>query len=166
MFFHKLNLNSRPGLVTILHTFGKDLKFNPHLHIITNSKINFNSKFNKLWRKTILINLKIRSNRYYYGYYVHCKKENLKPKTIGKYTARYVRHPSIANGRIIDYNKKSVTFYYKDEENNEIFITKSIDSFITSLIQHIPPPQFKMIRYYGIYSRNNRIHYWDRSRKS
>lgn len=146
-------------MATILQTFGKDLKFNPHLHIIANSNISFDYKFNKLWRKTVLNNLKIKSNRYYYGYYVHSKKENLDSKTIGKYTARYVRHPAIANGRIIDYNKKGVTFYYKDEEDNEIFVTKPINNFITSLIQHIPKKQFKMIRYYGIYSRNKKINH-------
>ncbi|MBS3114671.1 transposase [Candidatus Woesearchaeota archaeon] len=31
-----------------------------------------------------------------------------------------------------------------------------VRNFINSLIQHIPPEQFKIIRYYGIYSRNQR----------
>ncbi len=69
--------------------------------------------------------------------------------------SRYVRHPAIANGRIIDYNKKGITFYYKDD--NEIFVTKRLANFITSLIQHIPPKQFKLIRHYGAYSRKAKI---------
>ena len=32
----------RAGLLVILHTFGKDMKFHPHLHILTNSNINLN----------------------------------------------------------------------------------------------------------------------------
>ena len=28
-----------------------------------------------------------------------------------------------------------------------------VDEFITALIQHVPPRQFKMIRYYGAYAR-------------
>ncbi len=69
--------------------------------------------------------------------------------------ARYVRHPAIANGRIISYNKDNITFFYKDL-NNKVIVTNSTGSFITSLIQHIPPEQFKIIRHYGAYSRNQR----------
>lgn len=140
------------GVVAILHTFGKDMKFHPHLHILTNSDINFNHKFNKLWRKTILRNLNVTSNKYYYGYYVW--SDIIKSKEIAKYIGRYVRHPAIANGRIVDYSKEKIKFFYLDNKNNMIYITKSITPFITSLIQHIPPEQFKMIRYYGAYCRN------------
>ena len=123
------------------------MKFNPHLHIITNSNINFNFKFNKLWRKTILSNLKLTSNKYYYGYYVW--SDNIKSKKIAKYIGRYVRHPAIANGRIISYHKKRIAFFYRDNQRNEIIVRKPVNNFITSLIQHIPPPQFKIVRYYG-----------------
>lgn len=142
--------------MVILHTFGKDMKFNPHLHVLTNCNLKFSCKFNKIWRRIVLNNLKVISNRYYYGYYVWSEKRNLHPKKVVKYAARYVRHPAIANGRIIDYNKRGVTFYYKDNKDNEIFVTKGITNFITSLIQHIPPKQFKLIRYYGAYSRRQR----------
>jgi hypothetical protein len=133
------------GLITTLHTFGKDMKFNPHLHIITNSKINFNSKFNTLWRKVILRNLNIKSNKYYYGYYLWSNNK-ISNKQIAKYISRYIRHPPISSSRITSYNDK-VTF---KSENKQI--TKSINNFISSLIQHIPPKNFKMIRHYGAYS--------------
>jgi hypothetical protein len=98
------------------------------------------------------------SDKYKYGFYVWGDDKSLnKNRQLAKYIGRYVRHPAIANGRIIDYTKKGVTFYYKDNQDNEIFITKKITSFITSLIQHIPPSQFKMIRYYGVYARNNKF---------
>jgi hypothetical protein len=149
---------SKPlGLITVLHTFGKDIKFHPHLHILTNSNINFNSKFNKFWRRIVLNNLRVLSNRYSYGYYVWSEKGNLNPKKVAKYAARYVRHPAIANGRIVDYGKNRITFYYKDYNGDKIFVTKKITNFITSLVQHIPQKQFKMIRYYGVYARNNKF---------
>ena len=31
-----------------------------------------------------------------------------------------------------------------------------VDDFISALIQHIPEPQFKMIRYYGAYARRTK----------
>jgi hypothetical protein len=156
------------ALITILHTFGKDLKFHPHLHTIAangffSNKFNsfdvsFKSKFNRLWRSEVLKNLHVSLDKYRYGFYVWSDEEHLnKDKQLIKYIGRYVRHPAIANGRIIDYTKKGITFYYRDNQDNDIFITKKITSFITSLIQHIPPKQFKLIRYYGAYSRKNRI---------
>lgn len=144
-------------MVVILHTFGKDMKINPHLHILTNSNIDFNSKFNKLWRKMIPTNLNLKSNKYYYGYYVW--SDAIKSKKISKYIARYVRHPAIANGRIMKYDKGNVEFFYLDNNKNKVIVKKTVFDFISSLIQHIPPRQFKMIRYYGIYSRNQRRKY-------
>ena len=111
-------------LIVILHTFGRDLKFHPHLHLIAGANISF---------------------------------QEIKNRQLSKYIARYVRHPAIANGRIAGYNKKEITFYYSDNEDKEVYITKSMNNFISSLIQHIPPKQFKMIRHYGLYSRNKKI---------
>ncbi|MDP3766165.1 MAG: transposase [Nanoarchaeota archaeon] len=155
-FFQELCLDSNIGIVAVLHTFGKDMKFNPHLHIMTNLNINFDSKFNKLWRKVILKNLKSTSNKYYYGYYVWSDNKIIKPKLIAKYIGRYVRHPAIANARIAEYNKRYVKFFYKDAHRRNLLVRKSVRNFISSLIQHIPPKQFKTIRYYGAYSKNKR----------
>ena len=130
------------------------MKFNPHLHIITNLNKPLNKKFNKVWRRTVLNSLKIKSSKYYYGYYVNSSK-TISKKQIAKYTGRYLRHPAIANSRIIKYKNNKITFFYK-ENNNKVIVTKSINNFITSLIQHIPPKQFKVIRYYGAYCRNQR----------
>lgn len=126
------------------------MKFHPHLHILTNSNIDFNSKFDKLWRKTILTNLKLKSNKYYYGYYVW--SDIIKSEQIARYIGRYVRHPPIANGRIMKCNKGSITFFYRNNRKDKIIVKKSLLDFISSIIQHIPPEQFKMIRYYGVYS--------------
>ncbi len=130
------------------------MKFHPHLHILTNSNINFNFKFNKIWRETILANLNLTSNKYYYGYYVW--SGTIKSKQLAKYAGRYVRHPAIANGRIINCNNNEVTFYCTNNQQNKLVITKSTANFIASLLQHIPPKQFKITRYYGAYSRNQK----------
>ena len=122
--------------------------------ILTNSDVNFDFKFNKMWRKIILNNLKIKSSKYYYGYYVW--SDAIKSEKIVKYISRYVRHPAIADGRIAKISKNKIEFFYLDAKGNEITIKKPIDSFISSLIQHIPPRQFKTIRHYGIYSRKNK----------
>ena len=124
------------------------MKFHPHLHIIINSNIVFNSKFNKLWRRMTLNNLSLASNKYNYGYYVWSSRHAIKPKQLAKYIARYVRHPAIADSRIKDVLKDKITFCYSSNNGNSIIVTQSTASFITTLIQHIPPRQFKTIRYY------------------
>ena len=135
------------------------MKFHPHLHILTNHDINFNYKFNKLWRKIILNNLRIASNQYYYGYYVW--SDSIQSKNIAKYIGRYVRHPVIANSRIdfFDKAKMLVGFHYEDHEKIRHDVVMNSDDFISALIGHIPPPQFKMIRYYGAYARRSRKKY-------
>ena len=148
-----MQIETSLGLVVVLHTFGRDMKFNPHLHIISNLNRSISNKFNIIWRRVVLNSLMIQDDSYYYGYYIHSGRRVITPKQIAKYTGRYVRHPAIANGRIIAYNKISVTFFYKDNLERKIIITRTVHDFISSLIQHIPPKQFKIVRYYGSYSR-------------
>jgi len=71
------------------------------------------------------------------------------------YVARYVRHPAIADSRIEKYDGEIVNFCFDDERYGRTRVIKTANDFIASLIQHIPPKNFKMIRYYGLYSRNN-----------
>ena len=55
---------------------------------MTSLNMDFDSKFNKLWRETILKNLKLKSNKYYYGYYVWSDNKIGNPKLIAKYIGR------------------------------------------------------------------------------
>lgn len=50
-------------------------------------------------------------------------------------------------------------FFYEDEDKNKHYLTMGAHEFITALIQHIPDEQFKMIRYYGAYSRKHKKKY-------
>lgn len=160
-------------MVCFLHTFGRDLKFNPHLHLLVADgffdkasefhvcDISFASRFNKLWRLEVLKELGIYDfDKHGYGFYVWCDDKSLRNNSsVAKYVSRYVRHPIIANGRIVGYDRRAVFFFYKNNNGERAYITKSVGCFISSLAQHIPPAQFKMIRYYGAYARKNRCKY-------
>ena len=63
--------NCIPGIITVLHTFGDDLKFNPHIHsIVTQGGIDKNNKWynnlehipysylRKSWQKLVLYIIK------------------------------------------------------------------------------------------------------------
>lgn len=178
------------GVIVVLHPFGKDMKFQPHLHLIITEggfdkrkdfvKIEFvpADGFRKSWQFRILKKLQEHGlpnelasqmyKKYPKGFYVwlHSRGRINHPKVIAKYIGRYVRHPAIANSRIYFYDKKIVKFYYTNNEDRRIDAVMTVDQFITALIQHIPPPQFKMIRYYGAYARKTKRKYGASSRSS
>ena len=73
-----------------------------------------------------------------------------------KYISRYLGRPVIASSRIDNYDSNFFTFHYKRHEDNK-FIKETVPvmEFIAKLIQHIPEKHFKMIRYYGIYTKHH-----------
>ena len=171
------------GAIVVLHPYGKDMEFKAHLHVFMTEggfskfKKFIHKKFikfevmRKTWQYYVLTELrnvlpkteKYKNlidacfTKYPNGFYIHMPKESriTSKKAIAAYVGRYVRHPAIANTRISHYDGTSVIFwYYKDKEKKvKIYVEVSVEEFIRRLIQHIPEPQFKMIRYYGAYCR-------------
>lgn len=64
-----------------------------------------------------------------------------------------IRHPAVAESRIISYDGKEVVFWYEDDDKIKHYVTMSVDEFVHAVIDHIPDKQFKTIRHYGVYSR-------------
>jgi hypothetical protein len=84
-------------------------------------------------------------------------------KDVARYIARYVRHPAVGERRIINYDGKTVSFYYVNENKNKIKsegkivkVTMPVFDFIEGILRQIPDPQFKLIRYYGIYAQSKK----------
>lgn len=179
--FHKDNKTESftPGFISVLHTFGRDLKWNPHIHCLISegglgnrghwrSKTHFNYKLMRDSFQTALLNelqkhlgssfKKVKASIYKNhknGFYVYAKPNKCNPGTVIKYIGRYLGRPVIATSRIDDYDGENVTFHYNRHEDNELVyeIIPALD-FIERLIRHIPEKHFKMIRYYGLYARH------------
>ena len=179
--FHDMNKAQQftPGFICVLHTFGRDLKWNPHIHCLISEGGIGNSG---LWRhvkhfsyiflrnafRTSLLNFledKIGNSfksvkgkcyrEYKHGFYVYAKPALSQPKDVLKYIGRYLGRPAIATSRIDNYDGDNVTFHYNRHEDNAlIYETVPVLDFMERLIQHIPEKHFKMIRYYGIYARH------------
>ncbi len=89
--------------------------------------------------------------------YIHDSKELSSEKFTLGYTARYAKRPPIAESRILQYCQREdfgpeqwcVTFAVKPHDEPEIITTVRVEDFISLLIQHILPPHFRQIRYYG-----------------
>lgn len=164
------------GIICVLHPFGRDLVFKPHVHaIVTNggffkdgtfAKLNFISYdlLHKKWQYNLLTELrKYISKRivdccfrkYPNGFACYLKPDVIwSNRFLSKYIGRYLRHPAIANSRIVFYDGKIVRFYYLDHKTKKKIICEmEVFDFIASVVQHIPNKNFKMIRYYGLYSR-------------
>lgn len=165
-----------PGVIGVYHPFGRDLKHQPHVHtIVTEGGFNEQGNFiplgnyipynalHKKWEYKILKALKKRLpkgiveeayRRYPDGFCVYVREDRISSrKGIARYIGRYVRHPAIANCRIIAYNGEAVKFYYKDHEDKIHYKIMLVYDFISAIIQHIPEKNQKLVRYYGAYSR-------------
>ena len=178
--FHKMNRskNYTPGFIMVLHTFGRDLKWNPHIHCLISeggfsddgfwkNVSHFNYSYLRNAFRTALLNelemrigpsfkktkaLCYRNNKH--GFYVYAKPKKCDPDTVIKYIGRYLGRPTIALSRIDSYDGETVTFHYnRHEDDAYVQETLPVLDFIRRLIRHIPEKYFKMIRYGGLYAR-------------
>lgn len=179
--FHKMNqsLNYVPGFILVLHTFGRDLKWNPHIHCLLSegglsdagfwkNVSHFNYTYLRNAFRTALLNelenqigpsfkktkaLCYKNNEH--GFYVYAKPNKCDPRNVIKYIGRYLGRPVIATSRIDKYDGENVTFHYnRHEDDSYVEETISAMEFIGRLIRHIPEKNFKMIRYGGLYARH------------
>lgn len=80
------------------------------------------------------------------------------PQAVIKYLGQYIHRIAISNKRIKALDDTSVTFSYKDYADKGVTkeMTLSIVEFIRRFLQHVLPPHFVRIRYYGLLTNRNR----------
>lgn len=168
------------GVITVIHTFGRDLKYNPHIHALVTEGAMDKAKnwkyvdyipysyLRKAWQKLLLDLLKSwfpedekvkriidqLYQRYPYGFYVHAEQRMKNAKSAAKYIGRYLARPAIAEYRIVNYDGIHVHFWYEDHQTKKrVDVTLNAYRFIRLLIQHIPPKHFQLVGRFGLYSR-------------
>lgn len=183
--FNKRNKSENyiPGMVCVLHTFGRDLKWNPHIHMILCEEAVGNSN---IWKRFDHINYEGLRRSWQYsilklllekipdpsfkslvdklyadhksGFYVNSPPIKNFSSGVINYIVRYAGRPVLAQSRITNYDGKFVTFTYTPHGSDE-FVTETVSvfNFFKKLIIHIPEKNFKMIRYFGFY--------WDKNSK-
>lgn len=187
-WFYQLNKsqNFKPGIMCVLHTFGRDLKWNPHIHMLCTEGAAGNTEVFRIvkhinfkalrfrWQKLLLDYLSqnlptfelphfnILKNQIYKdfnnGFYVYAKPNNISSisQTIN-YVVRYTGRPAMAQSRILHYDGSFVTYFYeRHEDGKKIEVTIHVYDFIKLLIKHIPDKHFKMVRYYGLYAKQHK----------
>jgi len=175
---HRQFNGKTPAFICVLHTFGRDLKWNPHIHVVLAE-----GAFDKfgIWRKKDFFNyeslrksfqaillksmfeklgqpFKSTMNECYKsaknGFFVYAPKQKGKIRNLISYIGRYLGRPVIATSRISSYDGKNVTFHYKrHEDDKSVTETITAENFIKRLVVHIPPRYFNMVRFYGAYAK-------------
>ena len=93
---------------------------------------------------------------YYDGFVMNGERrfEKREGWNMARYIGRYVKHPPIAESRIMNFDGNQVTYWYEDSETKQKkTVTMDKFEFIQLLISHVPEKNFKIVRYDGIYSR-------------
>ena len=129
--FSKMNKteNFTPGLICVLHTFGRDLKWNPHIHALISEGGAGNIT---PWRPV---------KHFDYNFLRNAFRKVL----LEQLTSRI--GPS--------FRKVKNEMYTRHEDNKTVTETIPALDFIQKLIVHIPEKHFKMLRYYGVYAKHH-----------
>jgi hypothetical protein len=183
----KKKIKLKIGMIQVLQTYGADMKWNPHVHCIV-TEGGFDRQWNwihtyyipyeywrKKWQYKLLTMLKKEMPRcrensvfidmlfqnYKKGFVMNGERrfEKREGWNMARYIGRYVKHPPIAESRIMNFDEDQVTYWYVDSET-KIRKTVTMDKFefIRLLLSHIPEKNFKIVRYVGIYSRRGYRH--------
>jgi hypothetical protein len=165
-------------MVGVLHTWTRDLRFHPHVHyIVPGGGLDRQGR----WHSSapdflvhgkplgLIFRAKLRDALQQAGLFslvdqrVWQKKwvVDLEPVGSGqaafKYLAPYIFRVALSNNRILKLENGLVTFKYKDSATKQ-FKTAELPSqeFIRRFLQHVLPPRFVKVRYYGLLSSAQR----------
>lgn len=170
-----------PGVIAVVHTFGGDLKWNPHVHVIVTCGgldeerwkwVNFvpYEKLKAAWKYGVVNGIRqlakkrctgkayTRFNRwlnflYEKKWYVHVGEHLDSMEVTVRYIGRYTKRPVMAETRLKEFDGKTVTFTHKDKQvQAEVEIRLPVEEFIGKLVRHIPEKNHRMIRYAGIFA--------------
>ncbi len=171
-------LGGRIAMTGVLHTWGRDLSYHPHVHYIIpggcltsdNNWLSCGKKFFVPVRAlSTIFRAKMRDGLEKLGlsgsgYQQIFKKPwvvNSKPvgsgETALKYLAPYVYRVALSNNRIEHLDDSLVTFRYRESDSGTLRRMTLIPmEFIRRFLQHVLPDGFHKVRYYGLLSPANR----------
>jgi hypothetical protein len=163
------------GMIGILHTWGRNLHYHPHVHYLVPggglsddgqhwlpsaedflvhvkplSRL-FRAKFCHALRKTPLF-ASVSPDIWKQEWVVHCKAVGNGLGAL-RYLAPYIFRVAISNNRILNLADGKVTFRYTDTNTKQTRCTTvAAEEFIRRFLQHVLPKGFVKIRYYGLFS--------------
>ena len=170
-------LGGQIGLLGVLHTWGRNLSYHPHVHYLVPagalapdlrtwlrapqnfllpvkalSRI-FRAKFLHALQKSPLANT-LPASVWKQEWVVHCKPVG-NGSTALKYLAPYIFRVAISNRRLVKLENDQVTFRYRSSDTGQTKLcTLPADEFIHRFLQHVLPKGFVKVRYFGFFAHS------------
>ena len=168
-------LGAQLGFVGVLHTWGRQLQWHPHLHYLVPGGGLREDR--RKWRKcrspefflpvaalsaafrvrmqTALqaaapdLHAAVPDSCWRGPWVVHVQPAGSGAHVV-RYLARYVKRSAISDERVIRADAREVVFRYNDSETGQARLcTLGSDEFFRRYMQHVPPPGQHRVRYFG-----------------
>ena len=174
----QVRVGGQIGLVGVLHTWTRDLRFHPHVHYLVPaggvaddgrtwlparrnfflpvkalSRL-FRAHFRKALSK-VADAPALPARVWTQDWIVHCKPVG-SGQTALKYLAPYIFRVALSNRRLVtmDTTRDLITFRYTQANTGQTkFCTLPAERFIHRFLQHVLPRGFVKVRYYGLFGR-------------
>jgi hypothetical protein len=166
------HLGAQPGMLGVLHTWGRDISYHPHIHfLVPAGGIDSEGRWRPTRYPDFLVPVKALSpifrakfrdglkslglfsaaapNVWKKSWVVHCQPAGRGPELI-RYLARYIHRVALTNNRIVSVRDHRVTFRYQPVGAKYWkTMTLPVLAFMARFLQHVLPPRFAKVRYYG-----------------
>ena len=166
----------KPGLLAVLHTWGQNLHFHPHIHILATAGgldaaghwkstgkgsgyflpvRALSSMFRaKCFAALARLGQSLPAEPLPRKWVVHARAPQTSPGSILLYLARYVYRVALDESRLLRVDGAGVTFRLKDyrEGGRSKTLTLAGEEFLRRFLQHILPPGFVKVRHYGLFA--------------
>jgi len=166
-----------PGVMATLHTYGRDLTFHVHVHVLcTEGGLRADGvwqpvhlfpaqQYRRLWQHFLLSGLRRRLKgdrgagrligrlyrKYPTGFIVNVMSHYANGRHAAAYCCRYTGRPPLSERRL-GYDGKRVTLTYRDyRDGQEKSLTLPAVAFLLRLLQHVWPRYQRDVHYYGLY---------------
>ncbi len=172
-------LAGQVGMLGVLHTWGRNLAYHPHVHYLIPggglstdgqswlparhnfllpvralSRV-FRGKLQQALRPTACY-AHIPAKVWQQEWVVHCEAVGSGWNAL-KYLAPYIFRVAISNNRLLKLERDRVTFRYRDTETGaEKRCSLAAEEFIHRFLQHVLPKSFVKVRYYGFFAATRR----------
>lgn len=173
------HLGGLVGILMVLHTWTQRLLLHPHVHcLVTGGAISAQGEWipakngflfpvqalSILVRGKFMTALKRRrpdleppASAWQQQWVSHCTPWKAGEQGVLDYLARYAHRIAITNNRIVAMDGQNVTFRYKErKQNRQRTCTITGIEFMHRFLQHVLPRGFHKVRYFGLWSPNNR----------
>ena len=95
---------------------------------------------------------------------IHLEDPMETPADVIRYIGRYSKRACLSEYKITRMDNEIIAFKYKDNKNKDINgkpiereLVLNYRDFFALLLQHVPLPSFRLVRYYGIYSNRGHL---------